>query len=113
MTLDERREDARNKAYVRYSLPEYKMWATDKCAELIQQLNRISTKKYDKEELIRTALMVEDAICMLWKLHKGYGKDIEEAKEDIYSEFEAMSKEVQCTVIADKKLDLELYKCKK
>ena len=110
MTIDERRQDARDKAYVRYSLPEYKMWATDKCAELIQQLNRISTKKYDKEELIRTALMVEDAICMLWKLHKGYEAEIEEAKEDIYSEIEAMNKEVQCVVVADKKLDIQQYK---
>lgn len=110
MNIDERREKAREKAYVKYTLPEFKCWATDKCAELIQQLNRVSTKKYDKEELIRTALMVEDAICMLWKLHKGYEKDIEEAKEDIYSEFEAMNKEVQCSVLADRKLDLEQYK---
>lgn len=110
MDINERREAARNKAYIQYSLPEYKMWATDKCAELIQQLNRISTKKYDREELIRTALMVEDAVCMLWKLHKGYEKEIEEAKKDIYSEFEQMSKEVKCTVIADRRLDLQQYK---
>ena len=113
MTIDERRADAINKAYVRYSLLEFKNWASDKCAELIQQLNRVGTKKYDKEELIRTALMVEDAICMLWKLHKGYEKEIEEAKEDIYSEFEAMTKEVQCVVVADKKLDIDQYKSKK
>ena len=110
MTTDEKRTKARDRAYVKYSLPEFKTWATDKCAELIQQLNRIKTKKYDKEELIRTALMVEDAICMLWKLHKGYEKEIEEAKEDIYSEFEAMDKEVQCAVLADRTLDLESYK---
>ena len=110
MTIDERRAAARDTAYIKYSLPEFKMWASDKCAELIQQLNRINTKKYDKEELIRTALMVEDAICMLWKLHKGYEAEIEEAKEDIYSEFEAMNKEVQCSVLADRGLDVDHYK---
>ena len=110
MTICERREAARDAAYVRYSLPEFKCWATDKCAELIQQIGRISTKKYDKEELIRTALMVEDAIAMLWKLHKGYEREIEEAKEDIYSEFEAMQKEVGCSVIADRKLEFDQYK---
>lgn len=109
-TINERREAARDVAYVKYTLPEFKCWATDKCAELIQQLNRINTKKYDKEELIRTALMVEDAISMLWKLHKGYEAEIEDAKNDIYSEFEKMQKEVSCSVIADKKLDLDHYK---
>ena len=110
MTIEERREAAREHAYIKYTLPEFKCWASDKCAELIQQLGRIGTKKYDKEELIRTALMVEDAIDMLWRLHKGYEKDICEAKEDIYSEFERMQKEVGCAVIADKKHDFELYK---
>lgn len=110
MTIDERREVARDQAYIKYTLPEFKSWASDKCAELVQQLNRIGTKKYDKEELIRTALMVEDAIAMLWKLHKGYEKDIAEAKEDVYSEFERMQKEVGCAVLADKKHDFELYK---
>ena len=110
MTICERRDAARNAAYIKYTLPEFKCWSSDKCAELIQQLNRIGTKKYDKEELIRTALMVEDAIAMLWMLHKGYEKEIEEAKEDIYSEFEKMQKEVGCSVIADKKHDFDQYK---
>lgn len=110
MTMQNRRDSARDAAYVKYSLPEFKCWAVDKCAELIQQMSRIGTRKYDKEELIRTALMVEDAIAILWKLHKGYEKEIEEAKDDIYSEFEAMQKEVSCSVLADRKLEFDQYK---
>lgn len=97
-------------AYNKYSMPEFKTWAGDKVNELAQQILRINTKKYDQEELIRVALMVEDVVAMIWMLLDGKSKQIHEAKEDIYSEFENMLREEQCAVIADAKHDLTHYK---
>lgn len=108
--LCELRERMLKAAYNKYSMPEFKTWAVDKVNELAQQIVRINTKKYDQEELIRVTLMVEDVASMLWMLLENKKDCIHAAKEDIYSEFENMIKEEQCTIIADSKHDLPLYK---
>lgn len=110
MTIEERRHSARKVAFDRYNVAEFRLWASDKSSELSQQLLRLGTKKYDREELIRTALMVEDAIAMVWMLLREHAKDIESAMDDIYSEFESMQKESNCTVVADCKYDLHDFK---
>lgn len=89
-------------AFNHYSFECYKLWAIDKTGELIQQMARLRTPRCDKEELTRTALMVEDAICMLWMLLRHDERMIDDVKEDIYEEFEHMLKEANCEVAADK-----------
>jgi hypothetical protein len=97
-------------AYNKYNMSDFKTWAVDKVSELAQQIVRINTKKYDVEELIRVGLMVEDVVCMIWMLLDDKKKQIHDAKEDIYQEFDTMIKEEQCAVIADCKHDLQKYK---
>ena len=110
MELCELREEARKKAFNKYSFTEYKQWTADKAAELTQQILRMNTKKYDQEELIRTALMVEDAISMLWTLMSKDSKWVEDIKRDIYTSFETMEKEIKCAVVADTRLNIHEYK---
>lgn len=109
MDVCELRKEAREKAFNRYSFTEYKNWTADKASELVQQILRMNTKKYDQEELIRTALMVEDAIAMLWMLMNKDEEWVNEIKTDIYSSFESMEKEIKCTVLADSKLNIHEY----
>lgn len=87
------RDELRRKAYMHYTLAEFKDWAADQASEMSQQLLRLRTARCDKEELIKTALMVEDACAMLWLLLKPDAKLIEDIKEDVYCEFESMIKE--------------------
>lgn len=103
------REEARKKAFNKYSFSEYKQWTADKASELTQQVLRMNTKKYDQEELVRTALMVEDAIAMLWMLMSKDSKWVEDIKKDIYSSFDTMEKEIKCSVVADDKLNIHEY----
>ena len=109
MDVCELRKEVREKAFNKYSFNEYKHWTADKATELAQQILRMNTKKYDQEELIRTALMVEDAIAMLWMLMSKDSEWIDEIKTDIYSTFEAMEQEAKCTVLADPKLNIHEY----
>lgn len=108
--VDSLRERMLKVAYNKYSMADFKTWAVDKVSELTQQIVRINTKKYDVEELIRVGLMVEDVVCMIWMLLDDKKKQIQDAKEDIYKEFDTMVKEEQCAVIADCQHDLYKYK---
>lgn len=105
--IENKRKRLLEAAFNHYSFECYKLWAIDKTGELIQQMARLRTPRCDKEELTRTALMVEDAICMLWMLMKhNNGKLIEDTKEEIYAEFEHMLKEAKCEVKADEHHEL-------
>ncbi len=84
------RDELRRKAYMHYTLAEFKDWAADQAAEMAQQVLRLRTAGCNKEELIKTTLMVEDACAMLWMLLKPEAKMIEQMKEDVYCHFEAM-----------------------
>jgi hypothetical protein len=108
--VDSLRERMLKVAYNKYSMADFKTWAIDKVSEFAQQIVRINTKKYDVEELVRVGLMVEDVVCMIWLLLDDKKKQIHEAKEDIYKEFDAMVKEEQCAVIADSKHEFYKYK---
>lgn len=110
MELCKLREEARKKAFNKYSFAEYKQWTADKTSELTQQILRMNTRKYDQEELIRTALMVEDAIAMLWMLMSKDVNWVDDIKKDIYTSFETMEKEIKCSVVADQKLNIHEYK---
>jgi hypothetical protein len=104
--IDEKRMDLLKASFNHYSFESYKLWAIDKIAELVQQMARLRTPRKDKEELIRTALMVEDAICLLWMLLDNEKELIHEIKEDVYCEFEKMLKEAHCEVVADRHHEL-------
>jgi hypothetical protein len=92
MPLAEHRKKMVEHAYKHYTLPEYKIWATDTCIEFAQQLSRINSEKCDKEELIKAMLMTEDICCMLrMLLHKDEAM-IETIATDIYCEFADMLK---------------------
>lgn len=99
--IEHKRKRLLEAAFNHYSFECYKLWAIDKTGELIQQMARLRTPRCDKEELTRTALMVEDAICMLWMLMKHDHNLIEDTKAEIYDEFEHMLKEANCEVKAD------------
>ena len=99
--VEHKRKRLLEAAFNHYSFDCYKLWAIDKEGELIQQMARLRTPRCDKEELIRSALMVEDALCMLWMLLEHDRGLIEEVKEEIYDEFEHMLKEAKCEVRAD------------
>lgn len=79
-------------AYKHYNLHEFKAWAADVCSELVQQLSRISTEKFDKEDLIKSMLMTEDVCSILRMLLAKDDKMIEELATDIYCEFSEMLK---------------------
>ena len=110
MDVCELRKEVREKAFNKYSFTEYKQWTADKASELVQQILRMNTKKYDQEELIRTALMVEDAIAMLWMLMSKDAEWVEDIKKDIYSSFESMEQEAKCSVLADNRININEYK---
>lgn len=100
-TVKERRKRLVEEAFNMYSFEEYRLWAVDKMGELIQQMVRMRTKKCDKEELVRNALIVEDAICLLWHLLRSDQDMIAEIKDDLYDDFEKMVKEIRCCVISE------------
>ena len=104
--IEEKRMDLLRASFDHYSFESYKLWAIDKMGELIQQMSRLRTPRKDKEELIRTALMVEDAICLLWMLLDNEKELIHEIKEDVYCEFEKMLKEAHCEIAADRTHEL-------
>lgn len=106
--MKEKRMELLNAAFNHYSFESYKLWAIDKIGELVQQMARLKTPRKDKEELIRTALMVEDALCLLWMLLEHDKELIHEIKEDIYCEFEKMLKEAHCEVLADRHHELPI-----
>lgn len=91
-TLDDYRKSMVQHAYRHYTLPEYKVWASDTCLEFVQQLARINTDKCDKEELIKAMLMTED-ICVMLRmlLHKDEEK-INEIATSVYCDFAEMLK---------------------
>lgn len=90
--LAEHRKKMVEHAYKHYTLPEYKIWATDTCLEFIQQLSRINSDKCDKEELVKSMLMTEDICCMLrMLLHKDEAM-IDNIASDVYCEFAEMLK---------------------
>lgn len=84
------RDVLRRKAYLHYTLAEFKDWAAEQASEMAQQVLRLRTTRCDKEELIKTTLMMEDACAMIWLLLKPDEKMIESIKEDVYCHFEAM-----------------------
>ena len=104
--IEEKRKELLLAAFDHYSFDSYKLWAIDKIGELVQQMARLRTPRKDKEELIRTALMVEDAICLLWMLLDDDKELIHEIKEDVYCEFEKMLREAHCEVVADRHHEL-------
>lgn len=106
--MEEKRKELLLAAFDHYSFESYKLWAIDKIGELVQQMARLRTPRKDKEELIRTALMVEDAICLLWMLLDDDKELVHEIKEDVYCEFEKMLKEAHCEVVADKHHELPI-----
>lgn len=108
--VDKLREQMLKVAYSKYSMPEFKSWAIDKIVELAQQVSRINTKHYDQELLIRTGLMVEDAVAMIWLLLESNKTQIHKAKQDIYQEFETMVREEHCKASGDCKHNLDSYK---
>lgn len=86
--VEDKRKRAIKKAFDKYTVSEFKCWTIDTTAELIQQVSRLRTEKCDKEELVKNALMAEDAICMLWMLLKSDAEMIHKIKDKIYSDFE-------------------------
>ena len=88
--LEEHRKDMVKHAYKHYTLPEFKIWASDVCIELAQQLSRIGTEKFDKEDLIKSLLMTEDSCCILRMLLAKDEKLIEEIASEVYCEFADM-----------------------
>ena len=85
--IDKVREEAVERAYKHYNLTEFKAWAVDIMAELIQQISRVGTKRHCATGLIQTGLMAEDAIRMLWMLHGTYKDKIDAEKSEIYPNF--------------------------
>lgn len=96
-----KRERLIEEAFNLYSFEDYRLWAVDKMGELIQQMVRMRTPKCDKEELIRNALIVEDAICLLWRLMRKDEDMIGEIKEELYEDFDKMVREIRCCVISE------------
>ena len=90
--LDDYRKQMVQHAYKHYTLPEYKIWATDTCLEFAQQLSRINSEKCDKEELIKTMLMTEDICCMLRMLLHNDEQKINDIASEIYCDFAEMLK---------------------
>lgn len=86
--VEDKRKRAIANAFNKYTVSEFKSWTVDTLAELIQQVSRLRTAKCDKEELIKNALMVEDAVCMLWMLLKADAELVHKVKEKVYSDFE-------------------------
>ena len=84
------RNELRRKAYMHYTLAEFKDWAAEQASEMAQQILRLRTANCDKEELIKTTLMVEDACAMLWMLLKPDTAMVDKIKEDVYCHFETM-----------------------
>ena len=74
------RDVLRRKAYLHYTLAEFKDWAAEQASEMAQQVLRLRTTRCDKEELIKTTLMMEDACAMIWLLLKPDEKMIESIK---------------------------------
>lgn len=98
MPLEEHRKKMVEHAYKHYTLPEYKIWASDTCIELAQQISRINSEKCDKEELVKSMLMVEDICCMLrMLLHKDV-EMIDHIATEVYCEFAEMLKAHGVTV---------------
>jgi hypothetical protein len=93
--VEDKRHKAIKDAFDKYTVSEFKAWAVDTMAELIQQVTRLRTERCDKEELVESALMVEDAVCMLWMLLKSDAEMIHKIKDRVYSEF-------QCEIKRDK-----------
>ena len=90
--LDVHRKSMVEHAYKHYTLPEFKIWASDTCIELAQQLSRINSEKCDKEELIKAMLMTEDICCMLRMLLHKDTEMIDKIATDVYCEFAEMLK---------------------
>lgn len=90
--LEEHRKDMVKHAYKHYTLPEFKVWASDICIELAQQLARINTDKFDKIEMIKAMLMTEDACCILRMLLSKDEALIDETATEIYCKFSEMLK---------------------
>lgn len=91
--VEDMRKRAVKKAFDKYTVSEFKQWTIDTLGELIQQIVRLRTAKCDKEELIKNALMAEDAMCMLWMLLKADSKLVHSVKNEIYTHFEQMIEE--------------------
>lgn len=90
--LEDHRKEMVNQAYKHYTLPEFKAWASDVCMELAQQIARINTDKFDKEDIIKAMLMVEDTCCILRMLMKKDEGMIDEIASDVYCHFAEMLK---------------------
>jgi hypothetical protein len=90
--LSEHRNEMVQQAYKHYTLPEFKVWASDVCMELAQQIARINTEKFDKEDIIKSMLMVEDTCCILRMLMKKDEGMIDEIATEIYCHFAEMLK---------------------
>ena len=90
--LEEHRKEMVHQAYKHYTLPEFKEWASDVCMELAQQIARINTEKFDKEDIIKSMLMVEDTCCILRMLMKKDEEMIESIATDVYCHFAEMLK---------------------
>lgn len=90
--LAEHRKDMVKHAYKHYTLPEFKVWASDVCIELAQQLSRINTEKFDKSDLIKALLMVEDSCCILRMLLHKDENTIDSIATEIYCRFADMLK---------------------
>jgi hypothetical protein len=86
--VESKRKRAIHKAFEKYTVSEFKCWTIDTLGELIQQVTRLRTDRCDKEELIKNALMAEDAVCMLWMLMKSDAELIHQIKDKVYSDFE-------------------------
>lgn len=86
--VESKRKRAVQQAFDKYTVSEFKCWTVDTLAELIQQVSRLRTARCDKEELIKNALMAEDAVCMLWMLMKSDAELIHKIKDKVYSDFE-------------------------
>ena len=90
--LAEHRKSMVEHAYKHYTLPEFKIWASDTCIELAQQLSRINSEKCDKTELVKAMLMTEDICCMLRMLLHKDTEMIDAIASDVYCEFADMLK---------------------